>query len=60
MWDSGAAPIPFEAVVPSEGRDPHSDPRADPDVQRQKGEFLFNGTIVDVCDAAACPADPTD
>ena len=57
VWDSGSDPIPVENVPPSTGRDPHSDPRRDPDVQQQKAAFLFDGQLIDVCGAAACPAD---
>jgi hypothetical protein len=57
IWDSGAAPIPFENLPPSEGNDPHEDPRADPDVRQQKASFLFEDTLIDVCDGEACTAD---
>jgi hypothetical protein len=58
VWDSGAAPIPLENLPPTAGEDPHGDPRADPDVQRQKYTFLFEGQLVDVCATQACTADP--
>ena len=57
IWDSGMAPIPFEAAPPREGNDSHEDPRADPDVRRQKAAFLFDGELIDVCDGVACFAD---
>lgn len=57
VWDSGMAPIPFEATAPRVGNDSHEDPRADPDVRAQKAAFLFDGTFVDVCGGAACLAD---
>lgn len=57
VWDSGSDPIPFENVPPRSSRDPHSDPRRDPDVRRQKAAFLFEGTLIDVCDAGPCTAD---
>ena len=57
IWDSGMAPIPFENVAPREGDDSHEDPRADPDVRAQKAAFLFEGTLIDVCDGGACEAD---
>jgi hypothetical protein len=57
IWDSGAAPIPFENLPPAEGNDPHEDPRADPDVRQQKASFLFEDTLIDVCDGEACTAD---
>lgn len=57
IWDSGMEPIPFNNVAPREGDDPHEDPRADADVREQKARFLFNDTLIDVCDEAACEAD---
>ena len=57
IWDSGMEPIPFNNVVPREGDDPHEDPRADADVREQKARFLFDDTLIDVCDGAACEAD---
>jgi len=56
IWDSGSDPIPFENLPPSTGRDSHEDPRADADVRQQKASFLFEDTLVDVCDDA-CTAD---
>lgn len=56
VWDSGSDPIPVEPVPPSTSRDPHGDPRNDADVRVQKAAFLFDGEIVDVCDATACVA----
>jgi hypothetical protein len=53
-WDSGAAMIPLGPVVPSVGDDPHGAPRKDPAAQRQKGQFLFNGQVVDVCEGGPC------
>ena len=60
VWDSGADPIPFEAVPPSTGFDPHEHPRRDPDVRVQKAAFLFDDTLVDVCAGAPCTADRND
>ncbi len=60
IWDSGSDPIPLEAVPPSTGRDPHEDPRYDPDVRTQKAKFLFDDTLIDVCNGAACTADNSD
>jgi hypothetical protein len=57
IWDSGMTPIPLENLAPREGDDPHSDPRNDADVRRQKAAFLFEDTLIDVCDAKACLAD---
>lgn len=60
IWDSGATPIPFDGVPPSIGRDPHQDPRSDPDVRTQKAAFLFDDTLIDVCNGQPCTADATD
>jgi hypothetical protein len=60
IWDSGSDPIPVENLPPSTSRDSHEDPRADPDVRRQKASFLFEDTLVDVCDGEACKADLRD
>lgn len=60
VWDSGSDPIPFDDVAPSTSRDPHEDPRADPDAQIQINTFLFDGELVDVCAAAPCLADQVD
>ncbi len=60
IWDSGSDPIPFGNVPPSTGRDSHEDPRADVDVRAQKASFLFDDTLVDVCDGDACTADARD
>ncbi len=57
IWDSGMDPIPFENLAPRTGGDPHEDPRADPDVRTQKASFLFDDTLIDVCNGAACQAD---
>ena len=54
VWDSGSDPIPIANVPPSTSRDPHGDPRNDPDVQRQKATFLFGGEIT--TSAAQAPA----
>ncbi|MEX0847667.1 MAG: hypothetical protein WD023_07795 [Ilumatobacteraceae bacterium] len=60
IWDSGSDPIPLENLPPSGDRDPHEDPRADPDVRTQKAAFLFDDTLIDVCAGAPCTADPRD
>lgn len=57
IWDSGMEPIPFENLAPREGDDSHEDPRRDPDVRAQKASFLFDDTLIDVCDGKACTAD---
>ena len=56
IWDSGSDPIPVEAVPPSTSRDPHGDPRNDVAVRRQKASFLFEGELIDVCNAGPCTA----
>jgi hypothetical protein len=56
VWDSGSDPIPLEALPPSTSRDPHGDPRNDAEVRRQKAAFLFDGELLDVCDAGPCTA----
>jgi hypothetical protein len=56
IWDSGSDPIPIEAVPPSTSRDPHGDPRNDVEVRRQKAAFLFDGELIDVCNAGPCMA----
>ena len=60
VWDSNSAPIPIDGVAPFEGRDPHEDPRRDADVRRQKAAFLFDDTLIDVCNGGACTADVSD
>ena len=60
IWDSGMEPIPFENLPPREGDDSHEDPRADPDVRTQKANFLFDDTLIDVCNNAPCEADHRD
>ena len=57
IWDSGMAPLPFEATPPREGDDSHEDPRADIDARRQKAAFSFDGEFIDVCGGEACLAD---
>jgi hypothetical protein len=59
VWDSGAAPSPLGNVAPSEGEDPHEDPRATQQARQQKSEFLRrNGRVVDVCGGRPCAASP--
>lgn len=60
VWDSGSDPIPFDNVPPRTSRDSHEDPRADADVRRQKAAWLFEDTLIDVCDGEACTADARD
>jgi hypothetical protein len=56
VWDSGSDPIPIEGRAPSTSRDPHSDPRRDAKVRQQKAAFLFDDTLIDVCNANPCTA----
>jgi hypothetical protein len=56
IWDSGSDPIPLEQIAPRTSRDPHSDPRNDVDVRRQKGAFLFDGELIDICNDEPCMA----
>jgi hypothetical protein len=59
VWDSGSPPQPTVNLPPSEGHDPHGDPRADPDARTQKSEFLrTDGAVVDVCNGQPCTATP--
>lgn len=59
VWDSGAEVPPTTNTPPSEGADPHEDPRADAANRDQKAAFLFAGRLVDVCDGP-CTAEPVD
>jgi len=54
VWDSGAPAPPLTNTPPTEGRDPHSDPRNSPDARRQKAVFLKTGRVVDVCGGGPC------
>ena len=56
IWDSGSDSIPIDAVPPNTSRDPHGDPRNDPQARRQKAAFLFDGDLIDVCAGDACTA----
>jgi hypothetical protein len=57
VWDSGMEPMPTANLAPRKGDDSHEDPRADPDVRKQKASFLFDDTLIDVCSGKACTAD---
>lgn len=60
VFDSGAAAPPINNEAPRTGEDPHGDPRSDPDARVQKSAFLqTDGTVIDVCNGAACTADPS-
>ncbi|MFC5752614.1 hypothetical protein [Actinomadura rugatobispora] len=58
IWDSGAPVPPLTNTPPTEGRDPHSDPRNTPEARRQKAVFLTTGQVVDVCGGAPCVITP--
>jgi hypothetical protein len=48
-WDSGNAAPPNGNVPPTEGRDPHGDPRNEPAGGWQEAHFLLTGEMADVC-----------
>ena len=58
VWDSGSPAPPLANVAPTEGRDPHSDPRNNADARRQKAIFLKTGTVRDVCGGGPCVISP--
>ncbi|MGP4025362.1 hypothetical protein [Actinomadura sp. 3N407] len=58
VWDSGSPHPPLTNTPPTEGRDPHSDPRNDADARRQKAIFLKTGTVRDVCGGGPCVITP--
>jgi hypothetical protein len=61
IWDSGTPAPPTVNVAPSQGRDPHEDPRSSSDARIQKSEFLrSDGAVIDVCNGAPCTAAPAD
>lgn len=49
VWDSGTPPPPTSNTPPTEGVDPHEDPRASPLARFQKAVFFATGAVVDVC-----------
>jgi hypothetical protein len=58
IFDSGTPEPPPVNLAPNVGRDPHGDPRNDPDARVQKSEFLrTDGAVIDVCGGAPCTAD---
>ena len=60
-WDSGTPMVPTVNLPPTAGRDPHEDPRADPEARVQKAEFLApDGAFVEVCGTEPCTATPVD
>ncbi|MEU9870634.1 hypothetical protein AB0C87_22585 [Actinomadura sp. NPDC048021] len=58
VWDSGSPVPPLTNTPPTEGRDPHSDPRGNADARRQKAAFLTTGAVVDVCGGGPCVITP--
>ena len=54
MWDSGQPVPPVENIAPSEGTDPHEDPRRHLVAIEQIDAFLRTGTVIDVCDGEPC------
>lgn len=59
IWDSGTPTPPLTNTIPTQGKDPHEDPRNDPGAQQQKSEFLrSDGKVVDVCNAKPCKDQP--
>jgi hypothetical protein len=59
VWDSGTPAPPPVNLAPSEGRDPHADPRSHVVARQQKAEFLkTGGAVVDVCNGEPCMAPP--
>ncbi|NKZ05690.1 hypothetical protein HGB48_18350 [Actinomadura latina] len=58
VWDSGSPAPPLTNTPPTQGRDPHSDPRNNADARRQKAAFLKTGTVVDVCGGGPCVITP--
>ncbi|TDE18931.1 hypothetical protein [Actinomadura sp. 6K520] len=58
IWDSGSPHPPLSNTPPTEGRDPHSDPRNNADARRQKAIFLKTGVVRDVCGGGPCVISP--
>ncbi len=55
--DSDQPLPPLGNIPPTEGKDSHGDPRADPEVMKQKDAFFRpDGKIIDTCDGAPCLA----
>ncbi|HEX5615155.1 MAG TPA: hypothetical protein VFZ83_08365 [Acidimicrobiia bacterium] len=60
-WDSGTPMVPTVNLPPTEGRDPHEDPRADGEARVQKSAFLASdGAFAEVCGTGPCTATPVD
>jgi hypothetical protein len=58
IWDSGSPAPPLSNIAPTEGRDPHSHPRSNPEARRQKAVFLSTGEVIDVCGGGPCVITP--
>lgn len=60
VWDSGTPVPPTTNTPPTQGADPHEDPRRTPAAQLQKSIFLKTGVVVDVCDGEPCRSVPPE
>lgn len=61
VWDSGTPAPPAVNLPPSDGKDPHEDPRAQRPARRQKAAFLRPaGKVIDVCAGKPCTAHPVE
>jgi len=60
LWDSGSPMPPDTNQPPSEGRDPHGDPRNTPASIEQIVAFLTTGQVIDVCGSAPCVGIPDE
>ena len=56
LWDSGAELPPDTNQPPSEGHDPHGDPRNTPASIEQIVAFLTTGQVINVCEPGSCVA----
>jgi hypothetical protein len=59
VWDSGPQVLspPTTNVAPTDGQDPHEDPRSTPSARTQKSDFLQpDGKVIDVCNGKPCGA----
>jgi len=54
VWDSGSPAPPPQNTPPTEGVDPHQDPRSSAIAQLEKAVFLEVGAIIDVCAGQPC------
>ncbi|NUR87768.1 MAG: hypothetical protein HOY71_27100 [Nonomuraea sp.] len=58
VWDGGTPAPPLTNTPPTQGADPHEDPRRTPAAQLQKAVFLKTGVVVDVCEEGPCASAP--